>query len=88
MPPKKNSRAKTKDKPTYQRPNRLAKMSKRGFALLFIIPFILAELLFYFGERQFSMMLFPFLWVGFWAALLWANDWVPLRKPKTKKNTE
>ena len=54
-------------------------MARWQFALIFLIPFILAELLFLRGGRPVSMILFPFLWVGFWAALLYANHWEPLR---------
>jgi len=63
---------------TYKRPNRLEKMSRLSFALLFIIPFILGELLLYTGGRIASMYIFPLAWVGFWAALLYTNDWSPL----------
>ncbi len=87
MTSKKRATSKSK-KEVFERPNRLARMKKWQFALLFIIPFILAEVLFYFGGRPVSMMIFPFLWVGFWAALLWANDWVPLKKPKSKNHAE
>ena len=93
MASKKKSAAKNKkqaqnEPQPFKRPNKLARLSKWQFALLFIIPFILAEMLFFFGGRPVSMVLFPFLWVGFWAALLWANDWSPLKKTKAEKNAE
>jgi hypothetical protein len=64
----------------FKRPNRLARMARWQFALIFLIPLLLAEYLFYRGGRPISMAIFPFLWVGFWAALFYANNWEPLRE--------
>jgi len=76
---KKQSKQKTPQK-AYKRPNRLEKMSRLSFALLFFVPFILGEVLLYTGGRVISMYIFPVAWVGFWAALLYTNDWSPLIK--------
>jgi hypothetical protein len=69
-----------KTKAPYKRPNRLEKMSRLSFVLLFFVPFILGEVLLYTGGRVISMYIFPVAWVGFWAALLYTNDWSPLIK--------
>ena len=76
---KKQSKQKTPQK-AYKRPNRLEKMSRLSFVLLFFVPFILGEVLLYTGGRVISMYIFPVAWVGFWAALLYTNDWSPLIK--------
>ena len=76
---KKQPKQKTPKK-AYKRPNKLEKMSRLSFALLFIVPFILGEILLYTGGRVTSMYIFPVAWVGFWAALLYTNDWSPLIK--------
>lgn len=67
-------------KSDYKRPNKLEKMSRLSFVLLFFVPFILGEVLLYTGGRVASMYLFPLAWVGFWAALLYTNNWSPLIK--------
>ena len=82
MPAKKKRQRKQPKQKTpkkdYKRPNKLEKMSRLSFALLFILPFILGEILLYTGGRMASMYIFPLAWVGFWAALLYTNDWSPL----------
>ena len=78
---KKQPKQKTSPK-TYKRPNKLEKMSRLSFALFFIVPFIFGEILLYTGGRVASMYIFPFVWVGFWAALLYTNDWSPLIQRK------
>ena len=69
-------------KSDYKRPNKLERMSRLTLVLLFIIPFLLGEVLLYTGGRIISMYIFPVAWVGFWAALLYTNDWSPLIKRK------
>ncbi len=76
---KNQAKQKTTQK-VYKRPNKLEKMSRLSFALLFIVPFILGEILLYTGGRVASLYIFPLAWVGFWAALLYTNDWSPLIK--------
>ena len=86
MPSKKNQSRKKKtqkqQKKTYKRPNKLEKMSRLTLAMLFFIPFLLGEVLLYTGGRIMSMYIFPVAWVGFWAALLYTNNWSPLIKRK------
>ena len=76
------SQPQKKPREPFKRPNKLKTMSRRTFALLFFIPFILGEILLYTGGRTASMVIFPVAWVGFWAALLYTSDWAPLVKRK------
>ncbi len=40
-----------------------------GWALIFIVPLILSEFMFYQAGRTVNMMLFPMVWAGFWVAI-------------------
>jgi len=73
-------------KSPYRRPNRLEKMSRLSFVLLFIVPLILGEILLYTGGRIISMYIFPLAWIGFWASLLYTNDWSPLIRRETENH--
>ncbi len=40
-----------------------------GWALIFLLPLILSEIMFYQAGRGLNMVLFPIVWAGFWVAL-------------------
>ncbi len=40
-----------------------------GWALIFLLPLILSEIMFYQAGRALNMVLFPIVWAGFWVAL-------------------
>lgn len=47
--------------------------------LLFLLPLIASELMFYRAGRTISMILFPIAWIGFWAAMLYRFGWIPFK---------
>lgn len=40
-----------------------------GWALIFILPLLLSEYMFYMAGRPASMVLFPIAWAGFWGTI-------------------
>ncbi len=40
-----------------------------AWALIFVVPLVLSEFMFYQAGRMFNMVLFPIVWAGFWVAL-------------------
>ncbi len=40
-----------------------------AWALIFVVPLVLSEFMFYQAGRTVNMVLFPIVWAGFWAAL-------------------
>ena len=44
-----------------------------GWVLIFLVPLVLSEFMFYTVGRRVSMILFPIAWIGFWGALMWRS---------------
>ena len=53
-----------------------------GWVLIFLLPLILSELMFYRVGREVSMILFPLAWIGFWVAIMQRAGWPILGKRK------
>jgi len=53
--------------------------------LIFLLPLIASELMFYIAGRKISMILFPVVWIGFWVALLQRSGWAILKGQKSTK---
>jgi hypothetical protein len=53
-----------------------------GWALIFLVPLLLSEYMFYRVGRTASMILFPIAWVAFWASLMQRGGWSIFRKGK------
>ena len=51
-----------------------------GWILIFLVPLILSEFMFYRVERWPSMIIFPLAWIGFWAAMMQRSGWPILKK--------
>jgi hypothetical protein len=51
-----------------------------GWILIFLLPLILSEFMFYQVGRLPSMVIFPLAWIGFWAAMMHRSDWPILKK--------
>lgn len=49
-----------------------------AWVLIFIVPVLLSEYMFYMAGRPASMVLFPIAWAGFWAAM-----WFRSKEPRT-----
>ncbi len=58
--------------------------------LIFLLPLIASELMFYIAGRWGSMILFLVAWVGFWVAILHRSGWAIFKKqensPKARKS--
>lgn len=50
--------------------------------LLFLLPLLASELMFYIAGRGLSMILFAIAWIGFWAAMLHRSGWAILKREK------
>ena len=53
-----------------------------GWILIFLIPLLLSEFMFYKAGRVLSMILFPIAWIGFWATVMHRSGWPILKKRK------
>lgn len=58
--------------------------------LLFLLPLIASELMFYVAGRGLTMILFAVVWVAFWAAIMHRSGWAifkrerPSERPRRK----
>lgn len=50
--------------------------------MIFLVPLVISELMFYRVGRGVSMILFPLAWIGFWVAIMQRSGWSILRKRK------
>lgn len=48
--------------------------------LVFLLPLIASELMFYIAGRWISMILFLVAWVGFWVAILHRSGWAIFKR--------
>lgn len=56
-----------------------------GWILIFLLPLIASEYMFYRVGRWPSMILFPLAWIGFWATIMHQSGWPILKKRKDKR---
>jgi len=55
-----------------------------GWILIFIVPLVISEYMFYQVGRTVNMILFPLAWVGFWFIIMQRSGWPILKKRKEK----
>lgn len=55
-----------------------------GWVLIFLVPLIMSEFMFYRVGKWPSMILFPLAWIGFWVAMMQRSGWPILKKRKDK----
>ena len=55
-----------------------------GWVLIFIVPLVISEVMFYQVGRTVNMILFPLAWVGFWYIIMQRSGWPILKKRKEK----
>ncbi|MBM4464065.1 MAG: hypothetical protein FJ014_00595 [Chloroflexi bacterium] len=53
-----------------------------GWILIFLLPLIASEFMFYRMGRWPSVIIFPLAWIGFWAAMMHRSGWRILKKRK------
>lgn len=51
-----------------------------GWVLIFIVPLIFSEFMFYMAGQRLSMILFLVAWIGFWVAMMHRSGWAILKK--------
>jgi hypothetical protein len=56
-----------------------------GWILIFLVPLLVSEFMFWNVGRTFSMILFPIGWIGFWYAMMQRSGWPILKKRKSKE---
>lgn len=52
--------------------------------MIFFVPLISSEFMFYRVGRWVSMILFPVGWIGFWVVVMWQSGW-PILKGLKKR---
>lgn len=67
-----------------EQPRRFDQIPLWGWILIFLVPLIASELMFYRVGRWPSMIVFPLAWIGFWAAMMQRSGWPILKKRKDK----
>jgi hypothetical protein len=50
-----------------------------GWVLIFLVPLLMSEYMFYRVGRTASMVLFPVAWVAFWITLMQRSGWAVFR---------
>jgi len=55
-----------------------------GWVLIFLVPLISSEFMFYVVSKWASMILFPIVWTGFWIAMMQRSGWPILKKRKDR----
>jgi hypothetical protein len=68
--------------PQTEPPRKFTWMPLWGWILLFLLPLIFSEFMFYMAGRVFSMIAFPIAWIGFWFTLMHRSGWAILKKKK------
>jgi hypothetical protein len=51
-----------------------------GWVLIFLVPLLLSEYMFYRVGRTASMIIFPLAWVAFWITLMQRSGWAVLKR--------
>jgi hypothetical protein len=56
-----------------------------GWILIFLVPLLVSEFMFWNVRRTFSMILFPVAWTGFWYVMMQRSGWAILKHRKGKE---
>lgn len=65
-----------------EQPGKFAWIPLWGWILIFLVPLVISEVMFYKAGREVNMILFPLAWIGFWVAIMHRSGWPILRKRK------
>jgi hypothetical protein len=55
-----------------------------GWILIFVMPLVISEYMFYMVGRTANMILFPIAWIGFWIVIMSRSGWPIFKKRKEK----
>jgi hypothetical protein len=80
----KKSQANKSDQLQTVQESRLRWIPLWGWILIFLVPLLVSEYMFYRVGRTWSMVLFPIAWVGFWVTRMYRSGWAILRKRQKK----
>lgn len=58
-----------------------------GWALIFLVPLIVSEIMFWNVGKIPSMIMFPIAWVGFWYITMERSGWPILKDRKQKEES-
>ncbi len=84
QPSKQGQQATPSAKDQEQRIRAFDRIPLWGWVLVFLVPLILSEFMFYQAGRTASMVIFPLAWIGFWAAMMQRSGWSILKKREDK----
>ncbi|MGD9001268.1 MAG: hypothetical protein PVF04_01290 [Anaerolineae bacterium] len=56
-----------------------------GWVLIFLLPLLVSEFMFWNVGRILSMILFPIAWTGFWYVMMQRSGWPILKNRKSKE---
>lgn len=65
-----------------EKPRKFTWIPLWGWILIFLVPLLISEYMFYVAGRTASMIVFPVAWIGFWIALMQRSGWPILKKRK------
>lgn len=65
-----------------EQPRKFSWIPLWGWILIFLVPLVISEYMFYVVGRWPSMIIFPLAWIGFWVAMMQRSGWSILRKRK------
>ncbi len=72
-----------------ERPDKFGWIPLWGWILIFLVPLIISEFMFYNTPgRTVSMILFPLAWIGFWVTIMNRSGWPIIKKRNKKHNDE
>jgi hypothetical protein len=78
--PRSDQDQQTAIQPEGEQPRRFGWIPRWGWILIFLVPLVFSEFMFYRVGRRVSMILFPIAWIGFWASLMQRAGWPILKK--------
>ena len=58
-----------------------------GWILIFLVPLVLSEFMFWNVGKIPSMIVFPIAWIGFWYAMMERSGWPILNGRKSKEES-
>lgn len=58
-----------------------------GWALIYLVPLIFSEFMFWNVGKIPSMIIFPIAWTGFWIAIMERSGWPILENRKSEKKS-
>jgi len=58
-----------------------------GWALIFLLPLLLSEFMFWNVGKIPSMIMFPIAWIGFWIAIMQRSGWPILKNRKSEEES-